>query len=346
MRKLLLIIGMSTMILTASFFAFNSYIYNKKQGGGSRNTDIAIKSSPFPFQELTIPYLRNRDFSSQLGPLEKLSENSQYTSYLTSYDSDGLKINGLLTIPTGTQPNGGWPTIVFIHGYIPPSQYRTQEKYVDYVHYLAKNKFVVFKIDLRGFGDSEGQLGGAYYSSDYIIDTLNAYSALQTAPFINRNRIGLWGHSMAGNIVLRSLAAKPDIRAAVIWAGAGYTYVDLQKYRIQDQSYQPPSPTSGRTQQRQQLYDSYGEFNSASQFWQQVVPTNYIQDFKGAIQLHHAINDKVVNINYSRDLMKILDTTIIPHEMYEYSQGGHNITGTSFTTAMERTVHFFTKYLE
>jgi dipeptidyl aminopeptidase/acylaminoacyl peptidase len=301
--------------------------------------------SPVPFEELTIPYLRNRVYESQLGPQQKVSQNSQYTTFLTSYQSDGLKINGLLTIPAGTPPEGGWPAIVFIHGYIPPTLYRTQERYVSYVNYLARNKFVVFKIDLRGFGESQGQPGGAYYSSDYIIDTLNAYAALQSTPFVNRDHIGLWGHSMAGNIVLRTVAAKPTIPAAVIWAGAGYTYIDLQTYRIQDPSYRPPSQTAQRNEQRQRLFDQQGDFTPTSEFWKQVAPTNYVQDFKGAIQLHHALDDAVVSINYTRDLKKILDNTQVPHEVYEYPRGGHNIEGASFNLAMERTVRFFTTYL-
>ena len=39
---------------------------------------------------------------------------------------------------------------------------------------------------------------------------------------------------MAGNVVMRAFAAHPDIPAVVIWAGAGYTYSDLQEYRIEE----------------------------------------------------------------------------------------------------------------
>src|SRR3990170_8402488 len=76
--------------------------------------------TPFPFQSLTIPDLRNRSYESSLGPLERVSENSDFSSYVTSYTSDGLKIYGLLTMPKGETPDGGWPAIVFVHGYIPP----------------------------------------------------------------------------------------------------------------------------------------------------------------------------------------------------------------------------------
>jgi dipeptidyl aminopeptidase/acylaminoacyl peptidase len=308
-------------------------------------TSFSITPTPVPFVEMTIPYLRSRSYKSELGDLSSYTSNESYTSYLTRYRSDGLKINALLTKPVGKVPKNGWPAIVFIHGYIPPSQYATTKRYGDYVDYLARNGFVVFKIDLRGHGESEGQAGGGYYGSDYVIDTLNAYAALSSTDFVNANEIGLWGHSMAGNIVLRSLAAKPDIPAAVIWAGAVYSYTDQQKYGIHDQSYRSPDFSSTTQSRRRDLFESVGSPSATNAFWSQVAPTNYLSDLKGAIQLDHAVDDDVVDIGYSRDLIALLDKTSVPHEFYEYPSGGHNISGTSFVSAMENTVAFFKRYL-
>lgn len=338
------LIFVSCLIIIAGLGIF--LIFSNKQ------TEIESPSSqnppsPLPFWEMTVHYLRSQNYQSGLGDLQKISENQNYISYLTSYTSDGLKINGLLTKPAGNPPAGGWPAVVFIHGYIAPSTYQTLgQSYSAYVDYLARNSLVVFKIDLRGHGSSEGEPGGAYYSSDYVIDTLNAYAALKSSGFVNPQRIGLWGHSMAGNVVLRSLAAKPDIPAAVIWAGAVYSYEDFTKYRLNDQSYSAPQMTSERRKKRQELFDTYGEFNKDSPFWKQVAATNYLNELKGAIQLHHAVDDKVVNIEYSRDLIKLLDKTSIVHEFYEYQNGGHNLTGSSFTQAMQRIVEFFNTYLK
>lgn len=296
--------------------------------------------TPMPFAEMTIPHLRQRSYKSSLAELTKLSEDPNYTSYLTSYSSDGLRVNGLLTKPKGEMPEGGWPAVIFIHGYIPPTQYQTTQNYVDYVNYLARNGLVVFKIDLRGHGKSEGEPGGAYYSPDYIIDALNAYVALQASNFVKKDNIGLWGHSMAGNVVMRTLAVKPEIKAAVIWAGAVYTYSDLAEYGIDDNSYRPPVVTTPRANRRQELFNSYGQFNPEHPFWKQVPATNYLLDIKGAIQIHHAIDDTVVNIGYSRGLDNLLDRTQIPHQLFEYQTGGHNLTGVSFTQAMGRSVEF------
>lgn len=317
------------------------------------NTIASIVSSvsptpaptPFPFQELTIPYLRSREYNSELSELDQLNSNSSYTSYLTSYDSDGFNVNGLLTIPKGDEPEEGWPAIVFVHGYIPPTVYRTTQNYASYVDYLAKNGFVVFKIDLRGHADSEGIPMGAYYAGDYIIDTLNAYSALQKSDFVNPEKIGLWGHSMGGNVTFRSFVAKQDIPAIVIWAGAVYSYTDMSRYGIDDNSYRPPTDNSAREEYRRKLRESYGEFDPNHEFWKQVAPTNYLDGITGAVQIQHAADDAVVNIGYSRDLMHILDSTSIPHQLQEYTIGGHNITGSSYNQAMQSTVQFFKRYL-
>lgn len=351
MRNFLITAIMFVVIVTLGIFYKNSTSTSSPQQKpqtaiGQAQTAIKDLVQPDPFEDLTIPYLREREYSSSLAELSSISENADYSSYLTSYDSDGLKINGLLTQPKGDMPEGGWPAIVFIHGYVPPTQYRTQERYVDYVNYLARNGYVVFKIDLRGHGDSEGEPGGAYYSSDYVIDALNAYSALQNADFVNESKIGLWGHSMAGNIALRSVAVKKDIPAVVIWGGAGFTYDDLRAFRISDSSYQRPSQETPSQQRRNQLFERHGQFDANNDFWKKIVPINYLEGVSTKIQLDHAINDEVVSVEYSRNLVKVLQGTYIEPILNEYPSGGHNISGASFGTAMQNTVNFFDEVLK
>ncbi len=369
------LVVLAILIVVVFYFRQKSFesirtIQNSFQRVASRPKFIPTPTS-YPFENLTIPYLRKQTYKSSLGSLHKVAQNNNYTSYLTSYTSDGFKINGLLTIPVGIPPKDGFPAIVFVHGYIPPKQYTTTDYYVDYVDYLARNGFVVFKIDLRGNGDSQGPPAGAYFSSGYVTDTLNAYNALQNASSsgvltispsagsvkspssslkINPMKIGLWGHSMAGNIVMRAWAVKPDIPAVVIWAGAGYTYADLEKYKIHDPSYQPstissPGASSSAGLQKQ-LVKLYGQPGSDNQFWHDMAPTSFLTDLKGAIQVDQAQDDTVVNIGYNRDLMKLFDKTSVPHQMFEYPTGGHNISGQSFTRAMENTVSFYKKYLK
>lgn len=344
---LLVILALIMIFVGLYFYYLKNYIIEdkvEKKALGKKQI-YTLTPTYFPFEEMTIPYLRSRNYVSNLADLSQVSSNPEYTSYLTSYDSEGFKINGLLTKPIAEQPNGGFPAIIFIHGYIPPKRYQTLNNYYSFVDYFAKNGFVVFKIDLRGHGNSEGEASGAYYSSDYIIDTLNAISALEKSDFVNSKKIGLWGHSMAGNIISRALAARPKISAVSIWSGAVFTYSDFEKYKLTDYSYVPPISTSPSRTKRDKLFNVYGRFDAKSSFWKMVPMTNYLHDIEGAIQLNHTIDDSVVSVEYSRGLNKILNETSIPHELNEYAVGGHNFTGGTFYNAMKDTVDFFNKYL-
>jgi dipeptidyl aminopeptidase/acylaminoacyl peptidase len=198
--------------------------------------------------------------------------------------------------------------------------------------------FIVFKIDLRGHGNSEGIASGAYYSADYVIDVLNAYESLKKLKNVDPKRVSLWGHSMAGNIVFRSIVIHPEIPKAVIWSGAVYTYKDMEEYGIQDGSYRPSQNTNPN--RRQKLRDAVGPVSSASAFWNNFIPTNFTSTITTKIQIHHAVNDPVVSIEYSRNLKEELAKKGVSVELFEYPTGGHNIESPSFNLAIQRSADF------
>jgi len=302
---------------------------------------------------IDINYLRSLTIDSEKPVIEKeLADGSNYKQYIASYISEGNKIYGLLTIPKGDMPSSGFSAIVFCHGYIPPSQYVTTQKYVEYVDYLAKNGFVVFKIDFRGNGESQGNANGSYFSPGYTIDAISALKSLQKDDRINAEKIGIWGHSMSGNVVMHSLLVSNNFKAAVIWAGAVYSYKDFAKYRINDNSYaQRPfgSPQNRENQNLEQVLKfredpSQIDFNDS--FWKSVSLTENINYLSTPLQINHAITDPVVNIGYSRDLVQVLKNNNKTYEFYEYKSGGHNIESPYFEEAMKNTIDFFNKYLK
>ncbi len=295
--------------------------------------------------ELTIDALRARTFEGSDIVIEQtLPAGANYAQYIASYTSDGNKIYGLLTVPNGDVPEGGFPAIVFNHGYIPPADYRTTERYVAYVDALARNGFVVFKIDLRGFGNSEGEATGAYFSPGYTIDAINALKSLQRLDYVDPDGIGMWGHSMAGNLVLRAMLVEPDIKAGVIWAGAVYSYDDMVRYAIDDPSFrreeQPQTIRPGTL-----LRETYGPPNTEVPFWKAVSLTENIEHLRAPLQIHHALDDSVVNIGYSQDLSEALGEANKEYEFYRHDGGGHNISSPYFSDAMQRTIEFFRAHL-
>ncbi|MDX9833557.1 MAG: alpha/beta hydrolase, partial [Anaerolineae bacterium] len=55
---------------------------------------------------------------SEIAIEEELEPGANYDRYIASYQSEGLTIYALLTVPRGQKPQNGWPVIVFNHGYI------------------------------------------------------------------------------------------------------------------------------------------------------------------------------------------------------------------------------------
>ncbi|MBP7859562.1 alpha/beta hydrolase [Patescibacteria group bacterium] len=304
---------------------------------------------------LSVEYLRNLKINESNLQIEKeLSNGTNYKKYIASFKSEGYKIYGLLTVPKSEMPEGGFSAIIFNHGYIPPKGYKTEEKYVEYVDYLAKNNFVVFKIDLRGHGNSEGVPSGSYFSNAYTVDVLSAIKALKTDNRVNSQKIGLWGHSMAGNLVLRSMLVTSEIKASVIWAGAVYSYKDFAKYGIADNSYvrreniNDNVVDSNDEKTRSEIVafrENREAVNFDTDFWKSISLTENLKYLESPIQIHHSVNDATVNVGYSKDLKMELDKSKKISEYFEYKNGGHNIDGVYFTQAMQKTVEFFKRYL-
>ena len=301
--------------------------------------------TPLPLNPLQIEYLRQRDYpGSDITIEQTLTPGTNYSRYIASYRSDGLKIYALLTVPNGPKPKSGWPAIIFNHGYIPPAIYRTTERYVAYVDALARNGYIVFKSDYRGHGSSEGEATGGYGSSDYTIDVLNALASIERYPGADPNRIGMWGHSMGGQVTLRAMVVTKDIKAGVIWSGVVGSYDNLMNnwHHSNRGEY---VPTARDRRWRGDLIQTYGTPQQNPQFWASVSPNSYVNDLSGPLQLHHDLADSEVPVQFSQELYNEVNQAGKTVELYTYPGDDHNISQ-SFSLAMQRTISFFDKYVK
>lgn len=293
---------------------------------------------------LTIASMRAREYPGSNIVIEQtLEAGSNYRRYLVSYQSDGLKIFALMTVPNGAKPNTGFPVIVFNHGYIPPSQYSPTERYVAYVDGFARNGYIVLRPDYRGHGDSEGFATGGYGAPDYTIDVLNAVASIKQDPDADPNRIGMWGHSMGGHITLRAMVTTKDIKAGVIWAGVVASYPDLMNnWRRPANSTPIPGIARGW---RQGLVDQYGTPEENAPFWDSISPTAFVSDLSGPLQLHHGTADTSVPFEFSEKLYEQVKQAGKRVEFYSYQGDNHNLS-INFSTAMQRSIQFFNKYVK
>jgi uncharacterized protein len=293
---------------------------------------------PVPGNPLAIQSLRARDYpSSDLIVEETLDPGSNYQRYIASYQSDGFKIYGLLTVPDAPMDEGGYPAILFLHGYIPPDTYITTRDYVASQDGLARSGFVTFKPDMRGHGRSEGEASGAHFSETYIIDSLNAFSAMENDALINADRIGVWGHSNGGLIGLRMAVVSDKVKASVFWGGVVGSYEDmLETYFNRIDFLQRLAPP---------VIAQYGLPSENPAYWDLIDPFQYLDAISGPVQLHHGTSDESVPVELSASLSNALMDAGIASDYYAYPGAGHNFFGDAFSEAMARTVEFFREHL-
>ncbi len=294
---------------------------------------------------LSIELLRNGDYSGSDIVIEQtLSPGSNYKRYLASYKSGGLKIYALLTVPNGEKPENGWPAIIFNHGYIPPVEYRTTERYIAYTDGFSRNGYILFRPDYRGHGNSEGEPEGAYGSNAYTIDVLNAVSSIKKFKDVDKDRIGMWGHSMGGHITLKNMVISKDIKAGVIWAGVVGSYPDLLNNWRRRNTSPPPGIPSSRRSWRNQLIEKYGSPEENPSFWNSISANSFLSEISGPLQLHHGSSDTSVPVAFSQTLEKQLKEAGKEVELYIYPRDDHNLAN-NFSLAMKRSIEFFDKHL-
>lgn len=284
--------------------------------------------TPTPTPEpLTIDYLRQQTYDGgDIQFIETLEPGANYNRYYVSYQSEGLTLYALLTIPNGEAPETGWPVIIFNHGYIPPAQYRTTERYIAYVDAFARSGYIVLRPDYRGHDRSEGEARGAYRHPDYVIDVLNSTAAMKKFPSADPQRIGMWGHSMGGYITLRAMVVDKDIKAGVIWAGVVAAYDDLALNWFR--------------RGRESLFAQYGSPDENPEFWRTLSANHYLSELSGPIQLHHGTDDSSVPVAFSQTLYDQLLAAGQPAELYIYPGDNHNLS-VEFVSAMGRSLSFF-----
>ncbi|PLX25627.1 hypothetical protein C0580_01935 [Candidatus Parcubacteria bacterium] len=291
------------------------------------------KNHPMAIESLRVGNYPGGDFVVE----KELLNGSNYKQSVVSYQSEGLKIYGLLTVPLGEVPDNGWPAILFIHGYIPPDQYSTTGNYPTYQARLARAGFVTFKPDLRGHGDSEGEPVSAHYSEKYLIDTLNALAYLKDDENVDADRIGYWGHSNGGQIGLRAIVISDDIKAASLWAGVVGSYEDMfETYNYKISFLQDATST--------ELVLENDLPSENPDFWNQIDPYSYLSDIDAVLELQHATGDESVPIELSRSLKEELDKIGKPVDYYEYVGDDHNIAA-NVSRAFARSIEFFRENL-
>lgn len=123
--------------------------------------------------------------------------------------SAGNMMSGYLYIPPGVAAENPAPAILAVHGYI-----NSRETQSGFAIEFARRGFVVLALDQTGHGYSDPPaFANGFGGPDGL-----AY--LRNLAFVDKDRIGLEGHSMGGWAVQLAAATHPDHYAAMVLAGS------------------------------------------------------------------------------------------------------------------------------
>lgn len=154
-------------------------------------------------------------------PQEPKKPFSYYTEDVTFQNTKAnISLAGTLSLP---KKDGNFPVVIMITGSGP--QNRDEElmghkPFLVIADYLTKNGIAVLRYDDRGIGESTGDFKTAT-SADFATDVESAVAYLKTRKEINKNKIGLVGHSEGGMIAPMVAAKSKDINFIVLLAGTG-----------------------------------------------------------------------------------------------------------------------------
>jgi dipeptidyl aminopeptidase/acylaminoacyl peptidase len=288
------------------------------------------ESSADSLHPLAIESFRQKIFESE-GFLAKelVSENDNYSSYLVSFDVEGLTQYALMHVPQGQPPEEGWPVIVINHGYISPEVYSTINSYKNTSAFYANSGFLVFKPDYRGHDQSEGETGGILSRINYSIDVLYGLEALKKEANVNQQNIFMYGHSLGGEVVLRILEVTDQVKAASLWAPAVTDFPE----NVLHFTRRGNSDRAGRIQQ--EIKDNFSPKD-----FQTLATIDNLQYLETPVIIHHGTKDQSVPFKWSEALAAKLEAAEKPVQFYTYENDNHDIAG-NFSTVLNRDIEFF-----
>lgn len=284
------------------------------------------------YTQYTIGALRVHAYGGgQVEDLGVMTQNGTFTRHSIRYKSDGLNIYGFVNVPRG---NGPFPVIVMIHGFVDPATYQTLDYTTDLADAFASNGYLVLHPNLRNFPPSDN--GDAMFRAGYAIDVLNLIALMREnsgKPGLfekaNAARIGLWGHSLGGEIALKVAVVAPYINAVLLYSSlSGDEKKNSQLMKI----------LAGTS-------ENLKELQAPDQVFDAVSPDRFYRDIHAAVQLHQGTADTTVPVAWAKETCQKLGDVGVDLRCFYYQGAEHTFVSRYWVDFGPRTDVFFQKYL-
>src|SRR5262244_1093660 len=139
------------------------------------------------------------------------------TEEAVTIPSAGLKLSGVVHAPRGLRPSERRGAFLVLHGF---GSNKTSSNTMQPTKVLSDLGYVVLRFDMRGCGDSEGEIGRVI-CLEQVEDTRNALTFLARHPAVDPERIGLIGSSFGGAVAIYTGGVDTRVGAVISNGGWG-----------------------------------------------------------------------------------------------------------------------------
>jgi dipeptidyl aminopeptidase/acylaminoacyl peptidase len=234
-------------------------------------------------------------------------------STLHRFDSfDGLSVPYFRYIPQGEMPEGGWPTLLVIHGG-PEAQIRPS--FIPEIQFYLSSGFAIVTPNIRGstgYGRSYMDLDNVEKRLDSILDIKHMALHLKNDDeVINGNRLVVYGGSYGGFAVLSAMTEYPELwKAGVDIVGISNFVTFLQ------------NTAAWRRSLRE---GEYGSLEHDMETLIKISPIHKIERISAPLFIIQGDNDERVPLSESIQMHNKLKEKGLPVRLLRFADEGHGL---------------------
>jgi dipeptidyl-peptidase 4 len=235
---------------------------------------------------------------------------------------DGAELYYRKYLPSNFDPKQQYPAIVYLYG--GPHAQMVKNSWGGMLgQYLAQKGYVVFTLDNRG----SNYRGKAFEDPLHlkmgdieVQDQVDGVKYLHKLPYIDKERIGVHGHSYGGYMTLMTMFKAGE------YFKVGVSGAPVTDWALYDTHYT-------------ERYMGHPKTNAAGYQKASVFP--YATNLKGPLLIYHGMADDNVLFKNSTKLYKLLQDNAIPFYVMDYPGKKHSIRGSKTQMHRYKTIQNF-----
>jgi len=314
--------------------SINRGIYSMKINGKSKRqlsivngTNSAIFSKNYKyyintFSSANLPSTYSLNKASNGKVIKVIEDNADLKNTLAKYSltnkkfltiktNEGIELNAWMMKPKDFNPTKEYPVFMYVYG--GPGSQTVQNSWTgsNYMWFqmLTEQGYIVVSVDNRGTGGKGADFKKVTYKElgKYEIqDQINSAKYLGSLPYVDKNRIGMFGWSFGGYMTSLAMTKGADVFKM------GIAVAPVTNWRFYDSVY------TERYMQTPQENENGYDSNS---------PINYVSKLKGSYLLVHGSADD--NVHY-QNTMRMIESLVQANKQFDlfiYPDKNHGIYG-------------------